>query len=147
MFFGHKVSVYSIPLEETINICAHALFDIKGPELSLTKEHFIKLLQLATNLVELSANKQMYKQLVGVAMGSLLGPTITNIFVGSREALLLGKTSRPLFQCKYVDDCFVIFKTEDENFQFHCHLNQIQPALQFTSEVRKTTRFHIRMLW
>ena len=65
--------------------------------------------------VKFSANDQMYKELDGVAMGSLLGPTLANIFVGSKEAVLLEKMSRPLFYCMYVDDCFPIFKTKDES--------------------------------
>ena len=82
-----------------------------------------------------SANGQMYKQLDGVAMGSPLRATLANIFVGSQEAVLLEKTSRPLFYWRYVDDCFAVFKTKDESAQFHYHLNQMQPAaLQFTSE-------------
>ena len=61
-------------------------------------------------------------------MGSRLGPTLANIFVGSREALLMGKTRRHLFYCRYIDYCFVVFKTEDESAQFHCHLNQVHPV-------------------
>ena len=71
--FHIKSLFTAVPLEETVNICAHALFDIKCPELSLTKKNFIKLLRLATSSVEFSANDQMYKQLDGVAMGSPLG--------------------------------------------------------------------------
>ena len=67
-------------------------------------------------------------------MGSPLGPTLANIFVGSQEAVLLEKMSRPLFYCGYVDDCFAVFKTKDESSQFHCHFNQMHSALQFTSE-------------
>ena len=86
---------------------------------------------MATSSVELSANGQMYKQLYGVAMDSRLGPTLANIFVWFREA---GKMSRPLFYCRYVDDCFAMFKKNDLSAQFYFHLNQMYPALQFRSE-------------
>ena len=86
-----------LPLKGTINICVQALFDIKGPKQSLTKENFIQLLRLTTSKVEFSANSQMYKQLDGVAMVSPLGSTQVYIFVGSLEVLLLGKMSRSLF--------------------------------------------------
>ena len=42
--------------------------------------------------------------------------------------------SGTLVYCRDVDDCFAVFKTEDESTQFHCHLNEMHPALQFTSE-------------
>ena len=61
------------------------------------EKDFIKLLRLATSSVEFSANGQMYKQLDGVAIGSPLWPTLANIFLGYREAVLLEKMSRPLF--------------------------------------------------
>ena len=93
--FDIKSLFTAVPFKETINICAQALFDIK--ELSLTKKNFITLLRLATSSVMFSANGQMYKQLDGVAMGSPLRATLANIFVGSQEAVLLEKTSRPLF--------------------------------------------------
>ena len=48
-----------------------------------------------------------------------------------REALLLEKMS---FTCLYVVDCLAVFKTKYESAQFHCHLNQIHPASQFTCE-------------
>ena len=82
----------------------------------------------------------MYQQLDGVAIGSPLETTLANIFVGSREAVLLEKMSKPLFYCRYVDDCFAVFKTKDESTQFHCHLNQMHPALQFTSEGEENTQ-------
>ena len=126
--FDLKSLFTAVLLEKTINVCSQALFDIKGLELSLTKENFIQLLRLTTSKVEFSANSQMYKQLDGVAIGSPLGNTLTNIFLESREALLMGKTRRHLFYCRYIDYCFVVFKTEDESAQFHCHLNQVHPV-------------------
>ena len=95
--FNIKSLFTTVPLDETIDICAQALFDIKSLEISLTKKKFTKLLRLATSSVEFSPNSQMYKQLDGVAIGSPLGPELVNIFAGSREALLLGKMSIPLF--------------------------------------------------
>ena len=39
----------------------------------------------ATEEVEFSFNKIMYRQVDGIAMGSLLGPTLANIFMGYLE--------------------------------------------------------------
>ena len=47
-YFAIKSLFTAVALEETINIFAQDLFGIKGTELSLTKNNFIKLLRLAT---------------------------------------------------------------------------------------------------
>ena len=66
----------NVPLDETIEICADALYrgHLDCP---------------ATRGVEFSFNNQMYKQLDGVAMGSPLGRGLANIFVGFHESRLL----------------------------------------------------------
>ena len=48
--------------------------------------------QLSTAFsVGISKSRQIYKQFNGVAVGLLIGATLINIFVCSREALFLGK--------------------------------------------------------
>ena len=42
-------------------------------------------MNIATTSVEFSFSNIMYKQIDGVAMGSLLGPALANIFVGCYE--------------------------------------------------------------
>ena len=46
----------------------------------------------ATSSVEFSFNNNMYKQTDGVAMGSPLGPSLANIFVGYYEEKLFSQT-------------------------------------------------------
>ena len=78
--FSEKTYMYSfdikslftaVPLEETINICAQALFDVKRYQTESDEKNFIKFLRLATISVEFSANGQMYKQLDGIAMANV----------------------------------------------------------------------------
>ena len=76
----------AIPLEETIKICAHALFDIKAPNWA-DKENFIKLLRL----VEFSPNDQMYKQLDEVASGFTLRTYTSKYICGVQRSVVTEK--------------------------------------------------------
>ena len=72
----------------------------------------------ATKSVEFSFDNIMYQQVNGVAMGSPLGPTHANIFVGFYEHLLFKKFSKPRLYFRYVDDTCAMFSNETECNQF-----------------------------
>ena len=67
-------------------------------------------------------------------MGSPLGPTLANIFVGFHESRLFENTIKPGVYFRYVDDIFVIFSSELDCGCFHEKLNLLHPALKFTVE-------------
>ena len=70
----------NVPLEETINICADALYcDDSNAQSLISKAVFIELMKSATSGVEFSFNDIMYKQTDGVAMGSPLGPVLRQV--------------------------------------------------------------------
>ena len=71
----------NVLLNETIKICSEALYDQSNSRPVIPKDAFVKLMKSATFSVEISFNNTMYKQTDGVAMGSPLGPALTNIFV------------------------------------------------------------------
>ena len=61
-------------------------------------------------------NGRLYKHVDGVAMGSPLGPSLANFFLGHLEEKLFQNTSEcvwgsisPKFYIRYVDDIFAIF--------------------------------------
>ena len=64
----------NVPLDETIEICADALYRGHLDCPPIPEDTFRELMLIATRGVEFSFNNQMYKQLDGVAMGSPLGP-------------------------------------------------------------------------
>ena len=65
-------------------------------------------------------------------MGSPLGPSLANIFVGYYEALLFKRVNRPLMCYRYVNDTLAAFNDEDECNEFFSHLNSLHPAHRFT---------------
>ena len=86
----------NVPLAETIEICADALYNDDSMAPSFPRNIFVELMQLATSSVEFSFNNNMHRQIDGVAMGSPLGPALANIFVGYQEAKLFNIAKRPL---------------------------------------------------
>ena len=75
----------NIPLDGTINNCSNELFDKKQYVSNLDQASFEKLLVLATKESFFIFDKTFYKKLDGVAMGSPLGPTLTNRFLCYHE--------------------------------------------------------------
>ena len=89
-------SLYTnVPLEETIEICCDVLFRSSHPKPIFPESVFKHLINFVTSPVEFSFNNIMYRQIYSVAMGSSLGPTLANIFVGFCEANLFNKIDCP----------------------------------------------------
>ena len=80
------VSLFTnVPLTETIEIIAEKIFSKgNGDTPPIRKDIFIKLMHLATEGF-FTFNDKLYKQIDGVAMGSPLGPTLANFFLGNLE--------------------------------------------------------------
>ena len=128
----------NVPLEETINICADALYCDASDALPLIfKAVFIELMKSATSGVKFSFNDIMYKQTDGVAMGSPLGPALANIFVGFYEEKLFSQKSKPSIYFRYFDYTFAMFRNEEESDNFFKQLNCLHPSLKCTFEKEK----------
>ena len=125
----------NVPLEETLKICLETLYrDADVPKPSIPEDILEKLLLKATKDVEFSFDGVMYRQIDGIAMGSPLGPTLANIFVGHCESILAEKAQWPLLYDRFVDDTFSIFESEENAEKFFKVLNGMHPALKFTIE-------------
>ena len=76
-------------------------------------------------------NGLLYKQIDGVAIGSPLGPSLANAFLSYHEKNWLNNCSqefKPVFYRRYVDDIFILFKSNDhltyfQNFLNFSHIN------------------------
>ena len=124
----------NVPLPETIEICADALYNGELTPPPFSRAVFVELMQTATSSVEFSFNNIMHRQIDGVAMGSPLGPSLANIFVGYHEALLFKRVNKPLKYYRYVDDTFAVFNDGDKCNEFFSHQNSLHPSLRFTYE-------------
>ena len=100
------------------------------------EEHALKkLLIKATKEVEFSFADKMFSQVDGIAMGSPLGPTLANIFLGYYESLLISSlASLPTIYFRYMDDCFAIFDSRALALDFLVLLNGMHSSLSFTME-------------
>ena len=83
-----------VPLAETIEICADTLYNGELTPPPFPRAVFVELMQTATSSVEFSFNSIIHRQIDGVAMGSPLGLSLANIFVGYHEALLFKKSQQ-----------------------------------------------------
>ena len=124
----------NVPLAETIQICADALYSSEHPPAPFPRQIFVELMEMATSSVEVILNDVTHRQIDGVAMESSLGPALANIFVGYYESKLFQTTSKPEMYYRYMDDTFVVFSNEDECDLFLDSLNSLHPSLYFAFE-------------
>ena len=124
----------NVPLDDTIEICADALYRDHLDCPPIREDTFRELMLIATRGVEFSFNNQMYMQLDDVVIGSPLGPALANIFVGFHESRIFDNTIKPGFYFRFVNDTFVIFGSELGCDHFPEKLNLLHPALKFTVE-------------
>ena len=127
----------SIPLEETINICLDELYKNETLVSNFTKSELKTLLELATKNALFIFDNKYFHQIDGVAMGSPLGPCLANIFMNFYEKIWLDNCPediRPIFYRRYVDDIFILCKSEDHLIKFKEYLNSKHPNINFTHE-------------
>ena len=82
-------------------------------------------------------------QIDGVAMGSPIGPTLANIFLSHHESQWLidcPASFKPTLYKRYVDDTFLLFKSQDHIFQFLTYLNNKHQNIKFTHEIEQDNK-------
>ena len=127
----------NIPLDETINICIELVFKDNETCNGMNQDEFRTLLTLATKKYFMLFNGQYYQQIDGVAMGSRLGPTLANMFLGYHEVNWFSNCPtefKPSYYKRYVDDIFVLFQDPDHLHYFKEYMNGQHPTMNFTSE-------------
>ena len=132
------VSLFTqIPLDETIEIICDSLFKDEGKVKEFTKLKFKKLLGFAVKDSPFLFNNKLYVQQDGVAMGSPLGPSFANCFMGFHEEAWLDDCPldfRPLYYRRFVDDCFILFRNAEHIPKFQAYLNSKHENIKFTVE-------------
>ena len=129
------VSLFTnIPLKESIDLAADYVYNNStNPIPPFDKNTFKRLLGFATSGI-FTFNGNYYKQTDGVIMGSPLGPTLANLFLGHLEQNWLSQKFSPILYKRYVDDIFCIFENEIHSNMFLDFINQQHQNLQFTVE-------------
>ena len=103
----------NIPLQETIDLCVERLFNDKPNIDGFTETDFHELLTVTISVSLVWFDGEYYKQIDGVAMGSPLGPTFANIFLGYHEQIWLKNCPcefKPFIYKRYVDEIVISIK-------------------------------------
>ena len=125
----------NLPLEETIEIVIKNVFGRKRKINGLSKSDFRDLLKLTTMGTVFYFNGNYHKQLDGVAIRSPLGPALANAFLCHHERKWLRECPvayAPIFYKRYIDDIFVLLKSENHVNNLLFYLNSKHSNIRFT---------------
>jgi hypothetical protein len=102
----------------------------------LTRSDLKRLILFAAQENHFFFNNKLYDQIDGVSMGSPLGPILANIFMCNFETKAINNYLgiKPLVYKRYVDDCFLIFKTKQLCDAFFRYINKLHPNIKFTKD-------------
>ena len=129
-----------IPSNEGLRALKH-FFDhrtVKEP----SSETLLRLAELVLTLNCFSFGGNYYKQTNGVAMGTKMGPSYANLFVGFIEHQFFSQYHGPKPQLygRYIDDCIgATSSTKEKLTQFITAVNSFHPALKYTWEISDTS--------
>jgi hypothetical protein len=132
-------SLYTnVPVDEAIEIVLNLLYhsDVET-HVGLTRQQLAKLLSLALKDSYFKFDGQIYQQTQGLAMGSPLSPIIANIFLNDFEKVHLQNCPidlRPTFYRRYLDDTFILFKSNEQAENFFNFFNSRHNQIKFTKE-------------
>jgi len=100
----------------------------------------MNLLTLVLTLNIFTFANALFKQLWGIAMGTVCAPTVANIFMGVFEKDLLERAPGRQhiyknFWKRYIDDILLIWTgTEEELKKFLAFIDTLHPTIKFTSD-------------
>ena len=128
----------NIPLDETIDIITEKVFEKKRKVKGISKRDFKRLLEISTKGTVFFFNGCYYKQRDGVAMGSPLGPALANAFLAHHETVWLEECPlafAPIFFARYVDDIFVLLRSNDHASKLADYFSSKHRNIKFTFEL------------
>ena len=99
---------------------------------------FRELLTLALHETCFVFDGKLYKQCDGVSMGSPLGPLLANAFLVYHESEWIKNCPediKPIKYIRYVDDIFLLCRSQDHHKKFMDYMNSRHPNITFTDEI------------
>ena len=78
-------------------------------------------------------NDQNYVQVNGASMGTKCAPTYASLFMGRfEETYIIPKIRNSIMlYVRYIDDIFLVWKTEEELVKFLKEINEVHPTIKF----------------
>ena len=139
------VSLFTnIPVPETIDMILSKIFNSNITHFNgFDSKTFRQLLELCTTNNVFLFNEQVYLQKDGAPMGGCVSPTLANIFLSLHEQNWIQNCPlefRPVYYRRYVDDTFILFKSQSHITKFLNYLNQQHSQIKFTHEIEIDNR-------
>ena len=133
--FDVKSFFSNVPLDRTIEIVLRGIYDKHELQTSITRSEMKELLILCTKNVHFTFDNVIKVQNDGVAMGSPLGPVLSDIFMVELETSLLPElTDYIQFWKRYVDDTICFIKVGSVNYILSL-LNSFDVNIKFSYEL------------
>ena len=100
-----------------------------------SSETLLRLAELVLTLNCFSFSDNYYKQINGVAMGTKMGPSYANLFVGFIENKFFSN-----YHDDYIDDCVGATSSSKEELNLFINaVNSFHPALKYTWEISENS--------
>ena len=123
------------------NVICSAVFEIKWRiYLWLFSDLVLRVCPLTLNCFSFGDN--YYKQINGVAMGTKMGPSYANLFVGFTENKFFSNYHgpKPDLYKRYIDDCVGATSSSKEELNLFINsVNSFHPALKYTWEISENS--------
>ena len=107
-----------------------------------SSETLLRLAELVLTLNCFSFGDNYYKQINGVAMGTKMGPSYANLFVGFIENKFFSNYHgpKPDIYKRYIDDCVGATSSSKEELNLFINsVNSFHPALKYTWEISENS--------
>ena len=135
-----------VPLDDALQAISSLLTndDILEERTCIPADEICSHIKLCLRGMYFQFGEVFYEQVDGAAMGSPLSPIMANLYMEAFEnkALATGPAQSSLW-VRFVDDTFVLWPHElDTLEEFHAHLNQIHPNIQFTKEMESDNQLN-----
>ena len=137
----------NVPVQETISIICRYVYNHSTLLSPRIPEDLLKqILTICTSESPFQHPNNLYLQVDGVAMGSPLGPTFANFYMGNLETtVLLNFNPKPLLYARYVDDIFLLVENESDLFKLRDSFEE-KSVLHFTVDLNHQNKQQVHFL-